>query len=460
MNANLKKKKFSGACLFGLGTAIIVLAVLVVLLGGKAMSPELKAQLAAANAAYQSGKFDEAQAAYLQAQKLSPENATILEQLGSLALWRNQPTEAARYFEAAQQTMPWYENFWPLNTQFNYNQAMAAYRQDHFAQAAQYFHEAAGPVAVGPFKELQALGQHAALFAGTSPYRIEGPGQSRIDFVTTDPLPVIPVAVNGGLPLNFIIDTGGAEVILDRALAQSLGVEPVTSFTGSYAGNKGGETGLGKIDTLQLGEFTVHELPIYIMDLSSLGKFNGHEVKGIIGTRLLMHFLATIDYAHGALILRRVTSENLSTLETQAVAQGAKVIPFWLIEMHYIVAEGTFNNQPPTLFLVDTGLEGKGFTAPESDLQKAGIMVDWSKAKSGAGGGGIVQGVDIVINQLTLGTGANMVSAMQVPGIVIKGGEPVLGNQLGFHVGGLISHLFFRPYALTLDFTNMRLYVQ
>jgi hypothetical protein len=105
-------------------------------------------------------------------------------------------------------------------------------------------------------------------------------------------------------------------------------------------------------------------------------------------------------------------------------------------------------------------LEGKGFTAPESDLQKAGIMVDWSKAKSGAGGGGIVQGVDIVINQLTLGTGANMVSAMQVPGIVIKGGEPVLGNQLGFHVGGLISHLFFRPYTLTLDFTNMRLYVQ
>lgn len=459
MNANPKKKKVGRGCLFGIG-AVIILAVALILLAGEDMAPELKTQLGAADAAYQAGKFDEAQAAYLQAQTLAPENATVLERLGSLALWRNQPAEAAHYFEAARQATPWYENIWPFNTQLNYLQAMTAYRQDHFAQAAQYFREAAGPVAVGPFKALQALGRHAALFAETSPYRIEGPEQSRIDFVATDPLPVIPVSVNGGKPLYFIIDTGGAEVILDRASAQSSGVEPVSSFTAAYAGQKEGETGMGKIDTLQLGEFTVHEVPIYILDLSSLANFNGHEINGIIGTRLLMHFLATIDYTHGALILRRATPENLSALETQAAAQGAKVIPFWLIDTHYIVAEGTFNDQPPTLFLVDTGLAGKGFTASEADFQKAGITVDWNKAKSGPGGGGAVRAVDIVINRVTLGTGTNMVSATQVPGAVIEGGVPVLGNQLGFRIGGLISHQFFRPYALILDFTGMRLFVQ
>jgi hypothetical protein len=33
----------------------------------------------------------------------------------------------------------------------------------------------------------------------------------------------------------------------------------------------------------------------------------------------------------------------------------------------------------------------------------------------------------------------------------------IFGDRLGFEVGGLISHAFFRPYALTIDFTNMRL---
>jgi hypothetical protein len=29
-------------------------------------------------------------------------------------------------------------------------------------------------------------------------------------------------------------------------------------------------------------------------------------------------------------------------------------------------------------------------------------------------------------------------------------------HACGFHIGGLISHEFFRPYALTLDFSWMR----
>lgn len=32
-----------------------------------------------------------------------------------------------------------------------------------------------------------------------------------------------------------------------------------------------------------------------------------------------------------------------------------------------------------------------------------------------------------------------------------------LENSLGFRLGGLVSHSFFGPYRLTLDFINMRL---
>jgi hypothetical protein len=35
-----------------------------------------------------------------------------------------------------------------------------------------------------------------------------------------------------------------------------------------------------------------------------------------------------------------------------------------------------------------------------------------------------------------------------------------LEDALGFHIGGLISHGFFRRYSLTIDFTGMRYFLQ
>jgi hypothetical protein len=150
----------------------------------------------------------------------------------------------------------------------------------------------------------------------------------------------------------------------------------------------------------------------------------------------------------------------LQNLEAQAAAGGAKVIPFWLVETHYILAWGTVNHLEPMLFFVDTGLAGTGFTAPEPVLQEAGISVDWTKAQDAVGGGGTVREVDIVIDRLTLGIGVNAVVGEAIQGKVIEHSVPIVGDQLGFHVGGLISHQFFRHYALTLDFTGMRLIVQ
>ena len=93
-------------------------------------------------------------------------------------------------------------------------------------------------------------------------------------------------------------------------------------------------------------------------------------------------------------------------------------------------------------------------------MQAAGITVDWTKATEGPGGGGKMKGTDFVVERLTLGTGANEIIENDVPGVAIENSVPILGDQLGFRVGSLISHQFFRQYALTLDFTGMRLVVQ
>ena len=108
-------------------------------------------------------------------------------------------------------------------------------------------------------------------------------------------------------------------------------------------------------------------------------------------------------------------------------------------------------------FFVDTGLAGAGFTAPESTLEKAGIGVDWAQAHEAIGGGGTFREVDIVIDRLTLGTGSDEVIEEDVPGKAIEHSVAILEDALGFHVGALISHQFFRSHALTFDITGMRL---
>ncbi len=145
-------------------------------------------------------------------------------------------------------------------------------------------------------------------------------------------------------------------------------------------------------------------------------------------------------------------------LDEQIAAGRAHEIPFWLIETHYIVAWGSVNNLKPELFFVDTGLAGKGFTAPESVLQEAGVSFDWDMANEGPVGGGSVKAVDIVLERVTLGAGGEIIE-YNVPGVVIEKSVPVLGDALGFRIGGLISHQFFRNYSLTFDFSGMRMIV-
>ena len=422
------------------------------------MDPAARTQLEVGDTLYQEGRFDEAEAAFLNTLELDPQNPAVLEKLGLIALWRNDTKEAESYFEDALSHTPWYRNFWPLNTNLKYHLGMTYLRQDRFADLAHLFDEARGPVALGPFRDLDAFGKQMALFENEPPYAIEGPDEARIDFVTTDPLPVIEVSVNGSELLNFIIDTGGMEVILDNDLAEQIGAQMAGSITGSYGGGKKAETGLGRIDSLTMGEFVVRNVPIHTLDTDPISPlFDGLDIHGIIGTRLLMHFLSTIDYPGGALILQRPTSANLQSLESQATASGVKAIRFWLVQTHYIVAWGTVNNLDPKLFFVDTGLAGAGFTAPVSVLEEAGVSVDWTEAQDAIGGGGVFQEVDIVIDRLTLGTGENEVVESHVPGKASEHPPSVLGDTLGFHLGGLISHQFFRDHALTFDFTRMRL---
>ena len=126
------------------------------------------------------------------------------------------------------------------------------------------------------------------------------------------------------------------------------------------------------------------------------------QINGIIGTTLFYHFLATMDYPRGELVLRRKDAKSLE--EFKAQSSGKRVtVPIWMASDHFMVGWGRVETLPPTLLFVDTGLVGAGVKLAESVIKEAGIKLEENKATEGAGGGGTLKIVPYTVHQLSFG---------------------------------------------------------
>jgi len=311
----------------------------------------------------------------------------------------------------------------------------ASYRRGDFDQAAIY-QQAAGnrPVAA----KLRS-------FAGRRPYAIDGPEVVRLPFVRTDPLPVLSARVNGGPEAHYLLDTGGAEVILDTAFAGAAGVPQFGAQRSFFGGGKTAPISHGAIDSIALGDMTIGQVPVHVMDLSAIGPAIGEPgLAGIIGTCLLYRFLATIDYRSEELVLRRRPA-------VPAVLPDAAIeVPFMMADDHFMLAEGSLNDGPSTLFFVDSGLGGGAFTCPASTLKAAGIERGSTQTVEGQGGGGSLSAWPFDVASLSLGA-ARLKNLQGIAGPF----PPQLEWAYGFRIGGLISDGFLRAYAVTFDFDRM-----
>ena len=272
---------------------------------------------------------------------------------------------------------------------------------------------------------------------------------------------MLQISVNGGDAINVFIDTGGEHLILDKAFAAGIGAVIAGEVPGEYAGGKKGLTGYGKVEQVELGGLMIRNLPVNTLDLQPITHtvFPGMEIKGTLGTGLLAQFLSTIDYAKQQLVLRPIGQSALpedSNLDTNKHNQR---FPMWLVETHFIFVEGSVNHLEPALMFIDTGLADAGFLGSKATLSAAGVDIDWSKADMGAGGGGMIKGAPVSIDELTLGRDGNIIRKQNVRGVVLEKDASLFTGALGFKVGGLISHQFFRDCAITFDFVNMQLIV-
>jgi Aspartyl protease/Tetratricopeptide repeat len=434
--------KFARTCIAA--TAVIAAGSL----SGQGTPQPSQSEIDSADRLFQMGKFAEAGKLYWQIVTQNPKNYSATLQLGRIALLFCRLDDAQKWLEKAIALKSG-------DADAKVMLAEAFYRRDDFQKAA----ASLNGVEVSSNKLL--ISQYPALniaklesFKGQTPYQLLGNGTStRVKFVKTEPLPVVSVRVNGGDEVTFFIDTGGSEVALDTEFAKELGVPQFGAVQGTFSGGQHAEVQNGRIESLTVGDWTVRNLPTAMLPLRQLSKgFGVKQINGIIGTTLFYHFLTTMDYPRGELVLRRKTVESL---EEFTKSSGKKVaVPIWMASDHFMVGWGRVETLPPTLLFVDTGLTGAGVKLAESVIKEAGIKLEENKASEGAGGGGKLKIVPYTVHQLSFGD----IKEENVPGLY--DGPFPWENMFGFHLAGMVGHDFFKPYAVTFDFQNMQIFLQ
>ena len=415
---------------------------------GQAASKPKPSEIDTANRLFEIGKFAEAGELYARIAEQDPRDYSAALQLGRIALLSNRLDDAQKWLEVAMALRPG-------DADAKVMLAEAFYRRDDFQKAA------ASLNGIDVSRNKLIMSQYPTLnvaklesFEGQTPYAVIGEGQTtRLRFLKADPLPVVSVRVNGGDEVTFFIDTGNSEVALDTDFARELGLPHYGEVQGTFSGGEHADVGQSRIESLTVGDWTIKNLPIATLALRQLSAGLGvKRIDGCIGTTLLYHFLATLDYPHGELVLRRKTAQSRE--EFAAASATGVAVPFWIASDHFMVGWGRVETLPPALLFVDTGLAGAGVKLAESVIKEAGVKLEEDKAYEGAGGGGKLKIVPYTVRRLSFGD----IQEDNVAGLY--DGPFPWENAFGFHLAGMVGHDFFKPYAVTFDFETMRIFLR
>ena len=329
----------------------------------------------------------------------------------------------------------------------------AYYRGNDFARAAEQAEHVPG---------FEAAAAKLRSFGDEAPYEMGGPSTTELPFAMVDLLPVVKIGVEG-VDVHVLIDTGGAELILDTNFADEIGAQRFGSQEGVFAGRATAAFEHGRVERVTLGDIEMKRVPVAMLPtrrfsmittrrfllvayqllpnilkrpLSGLS-VGRYRIDGIIGTNLLAQFRSTMDYPGERLVLERDGTEPLEGVE----------VPFVTHEAHQMISDqGWINGVGPLRFFVDSGLAGAAFACPARSIGRAGIEVPEVAHRGGIGGGGPIKTGIFKIDELGLGP-------LKQHDLTGSYHEPVSNEETEQEArrDGVISHTFLRNYRWTID---------
>jgi predicted aspartyl protease len=242
-------------------------------------------------------------------------------------------------------------------------------------------------------------------------------------FRTFHNLMLVDVAVNGGEPRPFILDTGASGTVVDAAAVE---VDPAAKRGTSTLRGTGGEmeADLVKLDSLALGNARLLGATVTRADLAPLRDMLGADMAGVLGYDFLRHFVVKVDYENSLVTFYEPTSF--------AEPAGVAFIPAETSSGHPIVemAVGGHSGR----FVVDLGNPGpiimEGTYVAEHDL------IGQAEAKlpalmKGAGGPRATRAYVVRMDDVTIGPyeiAGPVVVLTADPEAVTLCGEGLVGN--------------------------------
>ncbi|WP_433224590.1 aspartyl protease family protein [Microtetraspora malaysiensis] len=380
---------------------------------------------------FKAGRFAQADQAYARLLRKNSADAHALAQRGRIALLSNRFEQARGFLTEAVRLAPG-------DAFANRQLAECHIRQDDLPPAVPLLR------ATGDATDAAFADQYASVTG--APYRLQGAQETRLPFVSVDPLPSVWASVNGAEPQPFLIDTG-ATLALSTATAEQAGLRAAATSITHPAGQTL-TTYHGVMPSFGLGDITLGTVPVVWYDLRMPALPDGTKPAGVIGTTLLYHFIATMDYAGHALVLRRKTAAQARRAQAEAARRGSDRLPLWLAADHLPCTLGSVNDYGPRVASVDTGGMGLGILMTEENAKRAGVAIDYDHPQNSGG----MPSYLITPARISLGRAVGR----NVPGVV--GAWPWL-DMFGFETVGNFTHEFLRSRAITFDYADMNLYV-
>jgi Flp pilus assembly protein TadD/predicted aspartyl protease len=236
--------------------------------------------------------------------------------------------------------------------------------------------------------------------------------------------------VNGGGPIEFVLDTGAEQTVVSRDLARRRGILPIAYMPSAGVGEIGFRgLQIGRIDSIEIGGLKIKNIPCLIKN-PPLGELPTREPDSF--SPLALGLSMRIDYARRQLLMARVLPEEHHETE----------LPLWLYRLATV--RGIVNGQPVS-FVVDTGGEAisisqstAGQVAVPGSFRKIPLKVygtsGWDKDAF------LMPNVDLEFNSIRFS---------KIPVVVLNLRAP--STLLGYELGGIVGHKFLSKYRVSID---------
>ena len=124
-----------------------------------------------------------------------------------------------------------------------------------------------------------------------------GASALHIPFQLSSNVIFVQVRVNGSEPLWFVLDTGAGGTLLDTNRAKTLGIKVSGGGDVDGAGENSVAAGMAKNVSFSLPGVDFQAREVAVLPLSSLNRYIGRVVEGVLGHDFFSRFVVEVDYA-------------------------------------------------------------------------------------------------------------------------------------------------------------------